>query len=251
MADLDKESLQYLTDLRQVPTVTVIDGRTYVIHPTAGEGESKVDAMPEPVDDTLQVSTLQGLRDLIASNFESHAYETSSLLHVVSHEQVNLILKVSDLWGRRLVIASAKLPKVDGFKFATYMDHESFTVALLSQFVETEDRAYLLRISANIGDEAVKNSSDDGISQMVSVRKGVTLKGTEVLRNRVKLAPYRTFREIDQPASDFIFRVRRPDREGGIPELALFEADGGAWKLEATDLIIRNFHDKTTVPIVS
>lgn len=45
--------------------------------------------------------------------------------------------------------------------------------------------------------------------------------------NPVYLAPYRTFAEIEQPVSKFVFRM-----ESG-PKAALFEADGGAWKNEA------------------
>jgi hypothetical protein len=48
----------------------------------------------------------------------------------------------------------------------------------------------------------------------------------------VKLAPYRTFREIAQPASLFVLRLQT-SRHGDKPECALFEADGGQWKLEA------------------
>lgn len=44
--------------------------------------------------------------------------------------------------------------------------------------------------------------------------------------NPVKLRPYRTFHEVEQPASDFIFRMKS---ERGI-SCALFEADGGAWE---------------------
>ena len=40
-----------------------------------------------------------------------------------------------------------------------------------------------------------------------------------------------TIRELDQPASDFIFRVKA---QGGF---ALFEADGGAWKIAAINAI--------------
>lgn len=47
--------------------------------------------------------------------------------------------------------------------------------------------------------------------------------------NPVHLKPYRTFLEVDQPASDFIFRMR--DNHG--VDCAIFEADGGAWEMEA------------------
>jgi len=45
--------------------------------------------------------------------------------------------------------------------------------------------------------------------------------------NPVVLAPFRTFREIAQPESKFVFRMQQG------PRCALFEADGGAWRLEA------------------
>mgnify|MGYP003258251653 FL=1 len=41
------------------------------------------------------------------------------------------------------------------------------------------------------------------------------------------MQPYRTFLEVKQPASDFLLRI---DKDG---HPALYEADGGAWKLEA------------------
>ena len=45
--------------------------------------------------------------------------------------------------------------------------------------------------------------------------------------NPVELAPYRTFPEVEQPISKFIFRMQ----EG--PRAALYEADGGAWRNKA------------------
>jgi hypothetical protein len=50
------------------------------------------------------------------------------------------------------------------------------------------------------------------------------------------LSPYRTFRELNQPESAFIFRMRGGG-EGKAPQCALFEADGGKWKLDAVQAI--------------
>ena len=49
--------------------------------------------------------------------------------------------------------------------------------------------------------------------------------------NPVTLRPYRTFNEVAQPASQFVFRINKS------ANLALFEADGGKWKLEAVERI--------------
>lgn len=53
--------------------------------------------------------------------------------------------------------------------------------------------------------------------------------------NPVKLTPYRTFLEVKQPASDFIFRMKQDKYDGIV--CAIFEADGGAWKMEAAHRI--------------
>jgi hypothetical protein len=59
----------------------------------------------------------------------------------------------------------------------------------------------------------------------------VHLQKELVLQNPFKLKPFRTFREVDQPESPFIFRVHQQAEE--MPKCALYEADGGAWKLQA------------------
>ena len=51
-----------------------------------------------------------------------------------------------------------------------------------------------------------------------------------MLPNPVTLRPFRTFTEVEQPASSFVFRAKQKD--GGM-EFMLVEADGGAWRGEA------------------
>jgi len=46
--------------------------------------------------------------------------------------------------------------------------------------------------------------------------------------------PFRTFREVLQPASPFVLRVQA-GAQGGLPTVGLFEADGGAWRLSAVE----------------
>ena len=58
-------------------------------------------------------------------------------------------------------------------------------------------------------------------------KQGVSLKSAESIRNIVSLKPFRTFREVPQPESQFLLRV---DDKGSI---GLLEADGGVWRMEA------------------
>ena len=67
------------------------------------------------------------------------------------------------------------------------------------------------------------------------VKTGVASKTETIVPSPVHLKPYRTFDEIDQPESDFIFRIQS-DKFDGIT-CALFSADGGAWKTEAKQRI--------------
>ena len=61
-------------------------------------------------------------------------------------------------------------------------------------------------------------------------QKGVALQANEAIRPIVRLKPYRTFQEVEQPESPFLIRVS----ERGI---SFTEADGGMWKLTARETI--------------
>ena len=58
--------------------------------------------------------------------------------------------------------------------------------------------------------------------------------------NPVKLIPYRTFAEIEQPSSLYVFRVR--DDGNGAPAFKLVEADNGLWK-HAAMLKIKDYFE--------
>ena len=76
-------------------------------------------------------------------------------------------------------------------------------------------------------EDAIKSISDDGVSQAATIKTGVASVNDVKVPNPVVLAPFRTFPEISQPESKFIFRMQSG------PRAALFEADGGAWRNEA------------------
>lgn len=107
------------------------------------------------------------------------------------------------------------------------ISQEKAIVELQSLYAVTEDRDYLLSLLSRIDVNQGVSSVDNGISQEVSVRTGAVLKEQQTVQPIVHLQPYRTFLEVEQPASDFLLRL---DKEG---RPALYEADGGAWKLEA------------------
>lgn len=111
-------------------------------------------------------------------------------------------------------------------------------IAVRSQFEQDPGTEYLLKLLSRITDESKVSSADNGVSQTVEVRKGVSLLANEVIRPRVPLRPFRTFLEVEQPESEFLLRIRE---DGAI---GLFEADGGMWKVKAKETIRAYFEEQ-------
>ena len=240
MAEVEKAALEYLVETGKKlsePIERTYDGRQYI--------NKELKAMEEPLIAALKISTLGSLIELCQAKLgpsdEPRAFEDfdpkNQIIHVVDEEHVQVVGGISNAWGKREILIDCQLDESIGFKFGQYLSHEDFIVGVLANFTETEDKAYILRIASSLTTERVVTSDDDGISQGVGLKAGVSLKTQETLKNRVKLAPYRTFREVAQPVSEFIFRVKQDGDQ--TPRLTLVEADGGAWKLEARENIAR------------
>lgn len=129
-----------------------------------------------------------------------------------------------------------------GFTFGRYYDYEEFVIALRSEFVQNEGRDQLLAFLRKISEVDGVEVADDGVTQSVTTK--ATVSGAAMIPPIHKLAPYRTFTEVMQPESEFLFRVRK----GGL--FALFEADGGAWKHKARENIA-DFYKEAFTDLVS
>jgi hypothetical protein len=120
---------------------------------------------------------------------------------------------------------------------------------LQSSFVDNNDKGLLLKVTGCVKESMIKEVGDDGISQAATIKTGVASVNDVVVPNPVILAPYRTFPEIDQPTSRFIFRMK----DG--PRAALYEADGGAWRNAAMEMIKEYLQNKlsenTNIKIIS
>lgn len=172
----------------------------------------------------LTVSTLTGLVDYIKSELDK--LPEKLLIQVISPRKVALYSPLNaDREREQYISAEAILP--DNVVYDRFIGTEQFNIMLQSAFVDVGTKSALLKYTGLIQDEAVKTTGDDGVSQQVTVKTGVASVGQAIVPNPVELAPYRTFPEVEQPISKFIFRMQ----EG--PRAALYEADGGAWRNKA------------------
>jgi hypothetical protein len=178
----------------------------------------------------LTISTLTGLVDYVKTNLDK--LPEKLLIHVESHKEVALYSPLNNDRDREQYIrAEAILP--NNIVYNRFSDTEDFNIMLQASFVDNEDKEKLLKYTGLIRDENVQETGDDGVSQAVVIKTGVASVGKAVVPNPVILAPYRTFPEVAQPESKFIFRMQSG------PRAAIFEADGGAWRNEA----IKNIKD--------
>lgn len=225
---LNKESLEYLISLGYEREALVETEKGLF-------SKVNLQRVELPQIETLEVSNLTSLIDYCKSNLDK--IEGRLLIQVVSPEEVKLLTPLDKDRNRQEILrAVAILP--DNIIYDSFIDTERFNIMLQSGFTDNEHKKILLKFTGLIRDEAVKDTGDDGISQAVTIKTGVASVADAKVPNPVLLAPYRSFPEIKQVESKFIFRMK----EG--PRAALFEADGGVWKNEAMrrikDYLVKN-----------
>lgn len=136
-------------------------------------------------------------------------------------------------------VAFADFSKIfEPFPLAIQMPQQDFILNLLTKFKDSEDRTELSKLVSSVKAERVKTSEDDGVSQVVSTKGGIHLSESTRVNNLWLLQTYKTFPEVSQPIINYILRLHQRDEE--IPKFALYECDGGAWKI-GTIKSIREF----------
>ena len=203
-----------------------VDSRPYTDKP--------IHPVKEPTPDPLAVNTLTGFVDFFKECDADRGKD--AIVHVQSPDHVVLWSPLVGTFCQRKVFVVAKASPT-GFIFGQFHDLEGFIIMLQSRFVDTEDAQKILKVVGNLTDSEVHMYTDDGVSQGVVAKVGIAKVDNVPVPRLVKLAPYRTFLEIDQPKSPFLFRMRRGSKDGEPPSCALFEADGGKWKNEAIKAI--------------
>lgn len=217
-----KEALEYLVGLSS-PELVEADNTVW-----SDRELSRVKWNPKA--QPIKMSTLTSFIDYIKSGTDAMG---NMIVHVVSPLEVRLFSALDeDRLRETLVVVEGHVPD---FKYGLYMGNEAFLIALQSKFLANEDRALLLKFAGTVENGTIANYGDDGVSQKATVSKTIVSKGECIVPNPVKLKPFRTFVEVEQPASDFVFRMRDDGRDG--VQCAIFEADGGAWKNCAMEAI--------------
>lgn len=210
-----KQALEYLVGLGQANTLEV--GKEVF-------SDKPLNKIKIPTIEPIEVRSLSGIVEYLKSGFDNLPLETL-MVHVESPTSVIVFNQANCNANRDFYMrATAMLPKIN---FDSWYNTEEFNIKLQSCFVDSMDKEIMLKIVGNIKEEMVQTIGDDGVSQAVTAKTGIATVANVKVPNPVSLRPYRTFIEVQQPESDFIFRMQNG------PRCALFESDGGAWKIKA------------------
>lgn len=222
------QMIDKIVSLKETKTFE-IDGQTYA--------DAKLTRIPPHVDrpECIEVSGLDGICKLIRT--ELAKLDTVVMVQAKAHNAVEVMTTYLPDFSRNILYrAKADAPGLrTGFR-----GREVALIELRSLFIPNEGTAYLLDLLSRMTNENSVTTQDNGVTQQVEAKQGVSLNVLVEVKPRVQLRPFRTFLEVEQPESEFLIRV---DAEEGI---GFFEADGGIWKLEAKRNIAKYFEANLT-----
>ena len=212
---MDRTAIEKIVELG-APNITEINGYGYTDKPLS--------VVKNPTVSTITFHTLDGLVNTLKEEYSDF---NGPLIVDIYDEKTVMVYAAINLNDRQREEPYAVSAELISIPFNQMLDYEMMMITLKSKFVETPELLETVKLLGTITEENSAQLSDDGFTQSVVVRKGIAMKEGKVVKPIVRLKPYRTFNEVDQPESEFLLRFF----EGG--SVALYEADGGAWKLQA------------------
>jgi len=223
-----KEAIEKIVELAQ-PFVIEVDGSTYSIDKDgeAHEIVPEVD-IPEPI----KLNSLDAVVTMVRTEAVKRVQPV--FVSVPSATEVKVFTGIlKDAREMRVTFYQATATDVPGWGDSVKMPFDQAAVALQTRFQDGGDRAYTLQLLSNITTGAKVTYNDTGVATTVVTQKGIALQENQTIKPLVKLRPYRTFQEVEQPEGLFLIRI---DERG----ITFTEADGGMWKLTARKTV-RNY----------
>lgn len=227
-----KEFIEHIQKTTQ-PLITTVGKSTFRVT-AEGDVEEILPTIFHP--DTLPLNSLDALVKLVRT--EASEMDTPLYITIPDHQTVRCFGQ-PDAAERyfRQVYYEVHATDVPGWDSGVKLGFEEMQIALRTRFQETPDALYAMKLLSDITSGGKITLNDNGIATSVVTQKGVALQSNEAIRPIVKLKPYRTFQEVEQPESAFLIRVS----ERGI---SFTEADGGMWKLTARETIKQFLEDQ-------
>ena len=227
-----KEAIEHIQDTTR-PIIGTMNGSTFRVT-RDGDVKEILPTIFHP--DTLPLNSLDALVKMVKT--EASKRDTPLYITIPDHMTVRCFGQPdkAERYHRQFYY-EANATNVPGWESGVKLGFEEMQIALRTRFQETPDAIYAMKLLSDITSGGKITLNDNGIATSVVTNKGIALQSNEAIRPIVKLKPYRTFQEVNQPESSFLIRVS----ERGI---SLTEADGGMWKLAARETIKKFLEDR-------
>lgn len=213
-----KEAIEKIEEMSS-PLVYTEDDHSYVLY--SDHTEELRPAIDSP--ETVRLNSLDALVQLV----KKEQQDRQIFVSVTGHDEVDVYDSPSeDTRWKRNVLYNARAIDIPGWEPEVQMGFDQAAVALMTRFQDGGDREYTLQLLSQITTGAKVTYTDNGVASTIVTQKGAALAQNTTIKPLVKLRPYRTFQEIEQPEGIFLIRIS----ERGI---TFREADGGMWKLTA------------------
>lgn len=186
-------------------------------------------------ENAIELTTLKSLVSFVMEN--PQGLDLDGAMVVIQDDfTVKLLSKPCAVDRKRTTFAVAENP-VNSFQFGRHYDSEAFSIALKTLFVDDDQARDLWETSSTIQIEEGVTFVDNGTSQRIIVQKGTSAasKDSKTIPTITLLKPYRIFPECEQVESPFLVRLKG-DKDTGA-SVALYETDGGIWKVTAYEII--------------
>ncbi len=228
-----KEALEYVIGIgNEADKAQVLDicGETYANKNLVRYGAPRRAA-------AIEASTLSSMIDYIEQCHEEFAGKRM-IIQVESPKTVSLTTFLDQERKRECLFISRA--QTSEFRFGQWYNQEEFMIAVQSNFMMTPDLEAIMKFAGNVEKRNEQTFSDDGRTQVATMNVGVASKADVIVPNPVELVPFRTFQEVEQPMSSFVFRIS----DKGEPAFKIVESEGGIWKNEAVKRIKEYFEGR-------
>lgn len=246
-----KEALQYLAGLATKADTAVgfydENGQRFATRQLHRIPETP----PVPEVHPVNVHTLRALCDYLNTDPDEVIAEggPGAFVSVLSPTEVAVYTPVLGESHTRQHYAHAEAI-VPWIRLDEFVSLAAMAIMLRTCFVESEERDELVSFLGLVVETSSVKVADDGVTQTVAAKRSLGFKEDAPVPGIVNLAPRTTFSDVAQVERPFVVRVESRG-EGRAPEVALFEADGGAWRREAVENVAVYIRENSNVNVLA
>ena len=220
-----KEAIEKIQELC-APNLFQIGDQHYIADKSGGYTNIKPDL--EMVEN-IHLSSLDAMVAFVKT--EAVKNHDAVYITVPDHKTVECFTHpYTALRMNRVYLYTADATDVPGWGEKVALQFEEAIIALRTRFQKTADTEYALKLLSDITTGSKVTFNDNGVATSVVTKKGIDLQSNATIRPIISLRPYRTFQEVEQPASEFLIRINERN-------ITFVEADGGMWKLAARNTV--------------